>query len=127
MAREKKCDPTDCDLLAGEVHARIDHLYQRQAKLLRRMDELERATREQLDRFAAAWPSQMIEGLAARQEELSRRIEEQEEESSRIYANQNDLLLSLDATLNDIRQRIQQIAERQESLSPSVAAGAGSE
>lgn len=124
MAREKKCDPTDCDLLAGEVHARIDHLYQRQAKLLRRMDELERATREQLDRFAAAWPGQLIEGLVTRQGELLRRIEEQEEESARIYANQNDLLQSLDVTLNDIRERIRQIAERQESLSPSVAVDA---
>ncbi|MBF0417544.1 MAG: hypothetical protein HQL86_04770 [Magnetococcales bacterium] len=127
MVREKGIDPTDFELLAGEVHARIDHLYQRQAKLLRRMDELERATREQLDRFAAAWPSSLIERVIARQEELFRRVEEQEEESARIYANQNELLHSLDATLNEIRQRMDQLSERESRQLPPVVGARESE
>ncbi|MEO5344906.1 MAG: hypothetical protein H7834_00840 [Magnetococcus sp. YQC-9] len=112
---------------AGEVHTRIDHLYQRQARLLRRMDELERATRERLDRFAAAWPSQRLDELSARQEEMLRRIEEQEEESAHIYANQNDLLHTLDETLNDIHQRIQQLAEQQDRSITPVAVVKGTE
>ncbi|MBF0341295.1 MAG: hypothetical protein HQL95_10095 [Magnetococcales bacterium] len=115
MAKEKRCFPMGCDEIAGDINVRLDHLYQRHATLVRRMDELERTTRERLEQFSATLPRQLDE-LVARQQDLLRMAEEQEEESNRIFANQNDLLHSLNDTLSEIHDRLRQLGERQELL-----------
>lgn len=116
MAKEKRFFPMGCDAIAGELHVRVDQLYQRQATLIARMDELERTTRARFEQCTSALPE-----LITQQQELLRKAEEQEEESNRIFANQNDLLNSLNRTLNDIHARLHQLTGRQEELMRRVA------
>ncbi|MBF0213134.1 MAG: hypothetical protein HQM00_06170 [Magnetococcales bacterium] len=126
MAKEKRFFPMGCDAISGDLTVRIDQLYQRHATLVRRLDELERTTRDRLEAFSATIPAQLAE-LISRQQQLLNMAEEQEEESSRIFTNQNDLLNSLNDTLNDIHERLHQLSERQDALMRRVAVDDGSE
>ncbi|MBF0628282.1 MAG: hypothetical protein HQL91_08670 [Magnetococcales bacterium] len=126
MAKDKRCFPMGCDAIAGDINVRLDQLYQRHAGLVARMDELERSTRTRLEQFSATLPGQLDE-LVSKQQQLLHMAEEQEEESNRIFANQNDLLNSLNDTLTDIHERLHQLSERQEALMRRVAVQDGSE
>ncbi|NGZ06144.1 MAG: hypothetical protein G8237_07295 [Magnetococcales bacterium] len=122
MAKEKRFFPMGCDAIAGELHVRVDQLYQRHATLVARMDELERTTRARYEQCTSALPE-----LISQQEELLRKAEEQEEESNRIFANQNELLNSLNMTLTDIHTRLHLLADRQEELMRRMAVSGHSE
>ncbi|MBF0429195.1 MAG: hypothetical protein HQL94_09755 [Magnetococcales bacterium] len=112
MGKEKRCFPDSCDSIANEISMRLDYLYKRHAALVGRMDDVERVTRERLEQLG---------DLATQQQTLLRMAKEQEEESNRIFANQNELLHSLHDTLGDIHERLRQLSERQDALMRRVA------
>ncbi|MBF0293670.1 MAG: hypothetical protein HQL96_00655 [Magnetococcales bacterium] len=120
MAKEKEFRPLGCGAIVDDMHTRLDILHQRQAKLVTRMEELERLTRERLDGMAGRLDGPLTE-LLAQQEVLLRKTEEQEEESARIFINQNELLLSLQESLDSLREGIRQLSERHEALLRRVA------
>lgn len=119
MGKEKRAIPANCEFMVDTMTTRLELLYQRHAALLGRMDELERSTREKLDHFSTQIPPQ-VEELARQQIVLLQKVTEQEEESTRIFTNQNELLLSLQETLNDIHEKLNQLSERQDALKRRV-------
>ncbi len=120
MAKEKRFNPSNCESVATTLSTRLDLLYQRHAVLVGRMDEVERSTREQLEHFTTQMAPQ-LDSLTQQQLVLLQMAKEQEEESVRIFSNQNELLLSLQETLNDIHEKLQQLSERQDALKRRVA------
>lgn len=115
MSKEKRCAPTTCEGVASEINSRLDYLYQRHAALLRRMDDVERVTRERHEQLSSGVNEQTAD-LVEQQRNLLRMAREQEEESARIFANQNDLLLSLQSSLEEIHEKLRQLSERHEAL-----------
>lgn len=120
MAKEKRCMSNTCDTIASEINTRLEYMYQRQAKLTARMDELERSTHDRLEQVLTPIVPK-IEQLTKQQAILMQMATEQEEESAGIFANQNELLLSLQETLSDIHEKLKQLSDQQNATLRRVA------
>ncbi|MEO5331306.1 MAG: hypothetical protein H7839_04730 [Magnetococcus sp. YQC-5] len=120
MPKEKRCMSNTCETIASAINTRIEYMYQRQAKLTARMDELERSTHGRLEQVLTQMIPQM-EQLTKQQTILMKMATEQEEESAAIFANQNQLLLSLQESLSDIHGKLKQLSDRQDATLRRVA------